>query len=1269
MEYNEKYKINIYERYSDLKKSGKIEYNNNDLCKIFEYYSCIKLTDEYSKQFYEYDDIDPTFKEINKMSRNDTGIDCCDLDRTIVQCKLRKDTLTWKECGTFFGSQNIYCNELNKLIIRWDKLIITRNDDCKLSQNLLERKDLFIDKLYNKKELITFCENLIINPPSLKYLEIENNFKLRDYQQECIDKIIENNKNIIINLPTGTGKNSVIIYSIKDNLKYLILVPRIILMEQLREEIIKHKPLYKKNIQLIGNNNNNFDENKLITICVFNSVHLIEKYCMNFEKIYIDEAHHINKPAIYYDNEEEYNDDLSETDLLELETDIELLDLEFDNVLESSIEKYKLYTTDKLLNEINFVQDDNEINNVNYTKIIENLVKYNNNVYLSATIDQIDSFEYYSKDLRDMIDKNYLCDYQIHVPIFNDDPTNKNICEHLIKNYRSIIIYCNSQKEGKQINKLMNELQLKSSEYIDCKTPNKLRKDIISRYKEGKIAFLVNVRILVEGFDAPITKGVCFMHLPSSKTTLIQIIGRALRKHETKIIANIILPFSSSFDEKNICNFLKVIAKNDKRVKQSFENKKLGGYINIDKIDKEDEEEDNEENNEIEFKYNMIYDSMGILQNGKEIWMKRLEEVKKYIDENNKAPSNSDKDKFIKKLAQWIGTQKKNYNIDIIKCKCIMKNEQIYNTWTEFINNNQYQKYIDLKQLWYEKLEQVKEYINKNKKTPSNSDKNKEIKQIASWISNQKTKYSIDINKCKEVIKNIEIYNKWTDFITNNKYKKYIMIDLKELWYTKLEQVKNYIDKNNKRPSIDDNDQDIKQICYWIGTQKKNYNIDADKCKDRMKDTEIYNKWTEFITNNKYKKYFVIDLKELWYEKLEEVKNYIDKYNKRPSKADKDEYIKQIGQWISDQIKKYDININKCIQIMKDEEIYNKWTEFINNNKYNKYFNTKNWYKKLEEVKEYIDKNNKIPLINDKKENFKQISIWINNQKKNYNIDINKCKQSMKDEEIYNKWTDFINDIKYKKYIIINYKELWYAKLEQVKNYIDKNNKKPSEYDKDEDIKQIGKWIGTQKQYYDIDINKCQFIMKDYDINNTWTEFITNNKYQNYLIDFKELWYSKLKKVKNYIDENNKRPSESDKNQDIKQIGHWICCQRQNYNIDINKCKNGMKDIDIYNKWTEFITDNKYKKYIDINLKELWYIKLEKIKNYIDKNNKIPSKHDKDQDIKQIGIWIGRQKQKYNIDITKCKEGMKDEEIYNKWTEFINNIKYKKYFKIVNNEI
>ena len=90
----DKYKIDIYERFNTLIKTNKEEYDNYDLCKIFEYYSCIKLSEEYDKPFYEYNDIDLNFKELNKMSRNDTGIDCCDMNNTIVQCKMRCKTLT-----------------------------------------------------------------------------------------------------------------------------------------------------------------------------------------------------------------------------------------------------------------------------------------------------------------------------------------------------------------------------------------------------------------------------------------------------------------------------------------------------------------------------------------------------------------------------------------------------------------------------------------------------------------------------------------------------------------------------------------------------------------------------------------------------------------------------------------------------------------------------------------------------------------------------------------------------------------------------------------------------------------------------------------------------------------------------------------------------------------------------------------------------------------------------------------------------------------------
>ena len=80
-----RYKIYIHNRYQDLIKSSKTKdnLNNFDLAKIFEYYSCIKLSEESTQPFYEYYDIEPEFKEENNMSKNDTGIDACNLTDTI----------------------------------------------------------------------------------------------------------------------------------------------------------------------------------------------------------------------------------------------------------------------------------------------------------------------------------------------------------------------------------------------------------------------------------------------------------------------------------------------------------------------------------------------------------------------------------------------------------------------------------------------------------------------------------------------------------------------------------------------------------------------------------------------------------------------------------------------------------------------------------------------------------------------------------------------------------------------------------------------------------------------------------------------------------------------------------------------------------------------------------------------------------------------------------------------------------------------------------
>ena len=63
--------------------------------------------------------------------------------------------------------------------------------------------------------------------------------------------------------------------------------------------MILHFPKYKSKIQTIGDGDNKFNPDKLITICVYNSVSIVEPHITIFNKIFIDEAHHIKTPEIY----------------------------------------------------------------------------------------------------------------------------------------------------------------------------------------------------------------------------------------------------------------------------------------------------------------------------------------------------------------------------------------------------------------------------------------------------------------------------------------------------------------------------------------------------------------------------------------------------------------------------------------------------------------------------------------------------------------------------------------------------------------------------------------------------------------------------------------------------------------------------------------------------------------------------------------------------------------------------------------------------------
>lgn len=532
------------------------------------------------------------------------------------------------------------------------------------------------------------------------------------------------------------------------------------------------------------------------------------------------------------------------------------------------------------------------------------------------------------------------------------------------------------------------------------------------------------------------------------------------------------------------------------------------------------------------------YINATVVGNKEDYWFEMLDKVKQYIDKYERMPSSEDKDKNIKKMGGWLLCQIQNHRKNIR----FMKNKKI--KWEDFLEK--YNEYFQSNEkMWCEKLDTIKKYIDDNKKRPSRGDKNNNIKQLASWINTQKNNYA----KKDFIMKQSDIRNKWEKFV--EKYKEYFRSN-EEIWHQKLNDVKKYIDKNKKRPSTGDENDNIKQLGTWITRQKNNY---AKKI-ELMEQYGIRSKWEEFI--KKYNEYFRSN-DELWCERLDDIKKYINDNKKRPSLSDKNKETMRLGAWINTQ----QCNYAKEDNIMKQKNIRNKWKEFVE--QYKKYFqsNEELWYNTLKEVDIYINEHDKRPAQSSNNRIVKTLGNWIADQQKNYI----KCVQIMENKHIRNKWDDFI--IKHKKHFS-SQDELWNKNLEDTKKYIDKYKKIPSSGEKS-DVRNLGRWVCDQVKNYKNTKNKGQFIKRK-DIQQKWEEFI--DEYKKYVCfeSNEEHWQNQLINVREYIKSNNKKPPCYDKNDNTKKLGEWV--QRQIY--DYSKKVKIMKRQNIRQKWEEFITEHRW---------------------------------------------------------------------------------------------
>ena len=877
---------------------------------------------------------------------------------------------------------------------------------------------------------------------------------------------------------------------------------------------------------------------------------------------------------------------------------------------------------------------------------------------LSATFHNQECLDF-NYPMNEAIEDGYISDYQMVIGYFESgDKTDELVS--LIKNHTEwspMFVYFNTTEKCKVFNDKLKQVNIKST-YITGDTPSIEREQTKTDIESDKLQVVCLCGVYNEGVSIDCLQTVVFGDLRHSQINKIQIAMRANRKHSCKPFYRVVLPVvESDFSEKDIQELIRTFAEIDTRLVEDIRNK---NQLRVKLIMNDGSNEANLENAEL--LYEQVYDRMGVMIEGmsaEEIWFMKFEMLKEFIDKNKFTPLNK-RSKLTDEysLSIWFSNQKQNYK----KKNGIMKlNTIIYDIWSKFIINPQYINYFKSnEEKWFMKLDELKEFINSNKMRPTDHSNHIGEKQCGKWLSHQITNYKTERMQ-PEIL-----YNSWTEFINDPIYIGYFKSN-EEIWYENLEKVKEFIDINSKIPNVEigltnkkqkrqltDKEDIERKLGNWICSQKNNY---KHKHKSILIDNnDIYNHWVEFINNPKYINYFK-NKGEIWNDNFTNLKLFIDSNNKLPNadigrikkdgkritiKLDTTKNMeKQLGSFLGTNKENYEYKKN----IMKtDITKYELWKNFIENDKYCDYFksNEELWYIKYNELKELVNNNQKLSsdiLIN-----------WHRAQNQNYK---NKTNIIGNNSEIYKCWGEFIGNSNY-----INYFKpidmIWDENLNKLKEFIDVNKKLPthSQTTKGKNIDEInlGSWVNTQRGNYK---NNKHNMKSDVNIYNKWNDFIENDMYSNYFKTNEELWFENFNTLKQYIDDNNKLPSHLIYERGTR-LGSWLSHQKQNYenkklimktNNEINKC------------WSEFINDPLYIDYFKTDV-EIWYDSLNKLKQCIDNNNKLPVSTDINN--ATLSNWLSMQKQKYKNKRLLMKT---NKDIYNSWTEFINDPKYIDYFK------
>ena len=149
--------------------------------------------------------------------------------------------------------------------------------------------------------------------------------------------------------------------------------------------------------------------------------------------------------------------------------------------------------------------------------------------------------------MRQAIEDGVLCDYDLTVPLTSKAHPYLCLAEMLQSEagrFRRVLAYCNSVHEAKRFQQLLESFGL-AAWHINGRTRLRVRQQVLGEFTgplQKPVHVLVTVQVLGEGINIRNADTCMFVEPRSSYTSIVQAIGRVLRKNPAKPLAHIVLP-------------------------------------------------------------------------------------------------------------------------------------------------------------------------------------------------------------------------------------------------------------------------------------------------------------------------------------------------------------------------------------------------------------------------------------------------------------------------------------------------------------------------------------------------------------------------------------------------------------------------------------------------------------------------------------------------------------------------------------------------------